>query len=68
MNDWDDEKQLQAMHELIMVHMAGGYDVDFVVRPIDIQGDFSIKLMKNPSRKDEYLCIYEVRNGKVVKE
>jgi hypothetical protein len=53
-----------ALHDCIVVEMTGGATTDFTVRPVTVEGKFSIKQLADPEGKT--LAIYRL-DGKSVK-
>jgi hypothetical protein len=53
-----------ALHDCIHVVMTGGASTDYVVRPVTVEGVFSVKEVLGPDGK--HLAIYHI-DGKSVK-
>ena len=53
-----------ALHDCIVVEMVGGASTDYTVRPVTVEGKFSIKQLDDPDGKT--LAIYRL-DGKSVK-
>jgi hypothetical protein len=53
-----------ALHDCIVVEMSGGATTDYTVRPVTVEGKFSVKQLTDPDGKT--LAIYRL-DGKSVK-